>query len=201
MHVGVNGWVFDSLCPPSVYMGLTRLGPRGVARGPPSACTFQGLFEPLRQGRLGMINGSGEWHAPQLSFRPPASSPAVLPPDTAGSVTTLFSRPHTQHASSVSLTRLTRSAAPRPPSPPQPSVKSVSVEAKLSCFGRGHLFLLSCRHNHLGVFFILLCYFYQENKGNNCFERCWNQFNYSDSQSYSRPFPLFCTVSHYKQKL
>lgn len=44
-------------------------------------------FEGPQQGRLGMINGPREWHALWLSFRPPASSPAVPPPDAASSVT------------------------------------------------------------------------------------------------------------------
>lgn len=59
-HVGVIVQTLGSLCPPSVYMKQTWRGASRVASGPPSACTSR-LFEALRRGRLGMINGAGGW--------------------------------------------------------------------------------------------------------------------------------------------
>lgn len=94
----------------------SRRGASRVASGPPSACTSS-PFEALKQGRLGMINGPAEWHAPQLCFRPPASSPAALPPDTASSVTAPFVRPHTRHV--LSVTYPTYPQCHLPPSPPK----------------------------------------------------------------------------------
>lgn len=92
--------ILVSLYPPSACVELTGAWTSRVASGPPSACTSS-PFEALKKGRLGITNGPAEWHAPQLSLRPPASSPAALPPDTTSSVTAPFIRPHTTHFLSV----------------------------------------------------------------------------------------------------
>lgn len=67
------------MCPPSVFMEADLLprslaGPSRVASGPPSACASS-PFEALKQGRLGMINGPAERHAP----RPRLQTPSQLP--------------------------------------------------------------------------------------------------------------------------
>lgn len=122
-------WILNSLSPPSVYVELT--GASRVASGPPSACASR-PFEALKQARLGMINRPAEWHAPQLSFRPAASSPAALPPDTASSVTAPFV--HTTRFPQCHLPDLP--PVPPPPLPPK-SIKEL-CSGGISSFGWYH---------------------------------------------------------------
>lgn len=89
-------------------------------------------FEALKQGRLGMINGPAEWHAPRLSLRPAASSPAALPPDTASSVTAPFV--HTTRFPQCHLPDLP--PVPPPPLPPK-SIKEL-CSGGISSFGWYH---------------------------------------------------------------
>lgn len=151
-HVCANVRMLDSLCPSSVYTELT--GASRVASRPPSACTSS-PFEALKQCSLGMINGPAEWHAPQLSFRPPASSPAVPPPDTASSVTTPLVRPHTTRFLGVTYPTFPRCHLP-PTSPLKKALSSSTVEETLSSFSWYHP---SCCAVNTGVFLL-------EDKGN-----------------------------------
>lgn len=136
------------LSPPSVYVELTWAS--RVASGPPSACASS-PFEALKQGRLGMINGPAEWHAPRLSFRPAASSPAALPPDTASSVTAPF----------VHTTRFPQCHLPNLPPVPLPPLPLKSIKelcsGGISSFGWYHP---PCCAVDTGVFLL-------EDKGND----------------------------------
>lgn len=132
-----------------VYMGLTAGAPR-VASGPPSACTSS-PFEALKQGRLGMINGPVERHAPEHCSAPPASSPAVLPPDSRSqpSVRAVLC-PHTTHFLSV-IYPTYPPVTPPPPIPTSLAPKSIKqlCSSSISSFWLVPSSLLRCRHRGL----------------------------------------------------